>query len=112
MDAVFLLKLTDSAGTPFFGPGVAELFTLIDETGSVRHASEKMGLSYSKAWKMIRGTEKATGKAAVTRIQGGKGGGRAELTADGKKLLEAFSHLEKEMEAHLASVKEAMIGTL
>lgn len=112
MDAAFLLKLTDSTGTPFFGPGVAELFTLIEETGSVRRASEKMGLSYSKAWRMIRGTEKAAGKAAVTRIQGGKGGGRAELTADGKKLLEAFLALEKEMEAHLASVKEAMIGTL
>ena len=59
MDAKLLIKLTDDGGTPFFGPGVAQLFTFIEETGSVRHASERMGLSYSKAWKMIRGTEKA-----------------------------------------------------
>ena len=59
MDAALLLKLKDNNGIAFFGPGVAELFALIDETGSVRHASEKMGLSYSKAWKMIHGTEKA-----------------------------------------------------
>ena len=98
MDAVLLLKLTDDDGTPFFGPGVAELFSLIAETGSVRHASEKMGLSYSKAWKMIRGTEKATGKEAVVRTQGGKGGGKAELTASGRQLLDAFLTLEKEME--------------
>ena len=102
MDAVFLLKLTDSAGSPFFGPGVAELFTLIDETGSVRHASEKMGLSYSKAWKMIRGTEKAIGKEAVVRTQGGKGGGKAELTESGKALLDLFISMEKEMRQHLA----------
>ena len=96
MDAKLLLKLTDNDGNPFFGPGVAELLSLIDETGSVRHASEEMGLSYSKAWKMIRGTEKATGKEAVKRQQGGKGGGKAELTESGKKLLESFNAIEKE----------------
>ena len=46
MDAKLLLKLTDNDGNSFFGPGVAELFSLIDETGSVRHASEERGLSY------------------------------------------------------------------
>lgn len=104
MDAALLLKLTDDNGTPFFGPGVAELFALIDETGSVRHASEKMGLSYSKAWKMIRGTEKATGKEAVVRTQGGKGGGKAELTESGRKLLKSFTALEKEMKSHLMEI--------
>ena len=102
MNVQLLLKFTDNDGNPFFGPGVAELFSLIDETGSVRHASEKMGLSYSKAWKMIRGTEKALGKEAVVRTQGGKGGGKAELTESGKALLDLFFSMEKEMQQHLA----------
>ena len=105
MDAKLLLKLTDDDGLPFFGPGVAELFDLIEETGSVRHASERMGLSYSKAWKMIRGAEKAVGKEAVMRTQGGKGGGRASLTENGKKLLGAYRRLEAEMDGHLARCK-------
>ena len=102
MNVQLLLKFTDENNLPFFGPGVAELFSLIDETGSVRHASEKMGLSYSKAWKMIRGTEKALGKEAVVRTQGGKGGGKAELTESGKALLDLFFSMEKEMQQHLA----------
>ncbi len=104
MNAAFLLKFTDDNGIPFFGPGVAELFSLIESTGSVLHAAEKMGLSYSKAWKMIRGTEKATGKEAVKRQQGGKGGGKAELTESGKKLLESFNSIEKEMKDHLSAL--------
>ncbi len=105
MDAKLLIKLTDDGGTPFFGPGVAQLFTFIEETGSVRHASERMGLSYSKAWKMIRGTEKAIGCDAVVRTQGGKGGGKAELTESGIRLLEGFRSLEKEMQRALAEAK-------
>ncbi len=105
MDATLLLKLTDDTGKPFFGPGVAELFILIDETESVRHASEKMGLSYSKAWKMIRGTEKAIGKEAVRRSQGGKGGGKAELTESGRQLLDSFQSLSKEMNSKLQEAK-------
>ena len=105
MDAQLLIKLTDDGGTPFFGPGVAQLFIFIEETGSVRHASERMGLSYSKAWKMIRGTEKAIGSDAVVRTQGGKGGGKAELTESGRRLLESFQSLEKEMQRALAEAK-------
>lgn len=105
MDAKLLIKLTDDGGTPFFGPGVAQLFTFIEETGSVRHASERMGLSYSKAWKMIRGTEKAIGREAVIRTQGGKGGGKASLTESGRRLLEGFRSLEKEMQKALAEAK-------
>ena len=104
MDAALLLKLKDNNGIAFFGPGVAELFALIDETGSVRHASKKMGLSYSKAWKMIHGTEKAMGKEAVSCTQGGKGGGKAELTESGRNLLRLFTSLEKEMQEHLTEI--------
>ena len=98
MDAVFLLKLTDSAGSPFFGPGVAELFTLIDETGSVRHASEKMGLSYSKAWKMLRELERQWGFAMMERRPGGTGGGGSLLTPPAWDLLRRYRALRWETE--------------
>ena len=35
-----------------FGPGVAQLLKGIEEMGSMQKAAEKMGLSYSKAWKL------------------------------------------------------------
>ncbi len=79
----------------FFGPGVRDLFLYIDSEKSVKAASEKMGLSYSKAWKMIRNVEKAIGQAAVTRIQGGHDGGSASLTEAGRELLAKYIHFEQ-----------------
>ncbi len=105
MEVELRLKLKDSDGVPFFGKGTEELLTLIDQYGSVRHASCEMGLSYTKAWKMLRGIEKATGKEAVRRIQGGKGGGKAELTGSGRELLDSFRSLEKEMESYLRNIE-------
>ena len=58
-------------GMIFFGPGAEELFQFIKETGSVREAAEKMGLSYSKAWKLIRQTEEMLEKKMVQRSKGG-----------------------------------------
>ncbi len=79
----------------FFGPGVRDLFLYIDSEKSVKAASEKMGMSYSKAWKMIRNVEKALGQPAVTRTQGGHDGGSASLTDAGRNLLERYITFEK-----------------
>ena len=81
--------------TGFFGPGVRDLFLNIEEEHSVKDASEKMGLSYSKAWKMIRNVEKALGEPAVKRIHGGTEGGSAQLTPAGRILLEKYMDFER-----------------
>ena len=44
MKAIAKLRITDDDGNNIFCSGAEELFMLIDETGSVRHAAEKMGL--------------------------------------------------------------------
>lgn len=80
----------------FFGPGVRDLFLFIESEHSVKAASEKMGMSYSKAWKLIRNVEKTLGKPAITRTQGGRDGGSASLTAEGKDLLERYIAFEAE----------------
>ena len=71
----------------FFGPGVSELLDNIEKYGSVASASLNMGLSYSKAWKMIRDSENGLGCTLVERSTGGKGGGKALLTEKGKKII-------------------------
>ncbi|MBO8437229.1 MAG: LysR family transcriptional regulator [Spirochaetes bacterium] len=111
MHAELKLKFTDENHSPFFGPGVAQLFKLIENTGSVRHASEAMDLSYSKAWKMIRCTEKVLGTIIVERNQGGKGGGSAKLTDSGKMLLDKFLTIEKELNAKLEELEEEYLAS-
>ncbi len=84
-------KFRIAGESPFFGPGCVELMTLIDETGSVSKASEKMGLSYSKAWRLIHDLEAQAGFEAVSRQQGGKKGGAANLTSSGRRLVERYT---------------------
>ncbi len=82
----------------FFGPGVAELLRNIDETGSVRGAAAMMELSYSKAWHMLKNSEEGFKRKLVVRVTGGRGGGMAELTPDGKRIAELFRELENRLQ--------------
>jgi len=36
------------------GPGKVDLLALIGETGSIREAAERMGMSYMRAWTLIK----------------------------------------------------------
>lgn len=85
----------------FFGPGVKELLLFIDKEKSVKSAAEKMGLSYSKAWTIIKNAENGTGETLVSRMHGGKCGGGAELTENGKKLLSRYIEFESDAKAML-----------
>lgn len=80
----------------YFGPGVSELLDNIEKYGSVSSASQHMGLSYSKAWKMIRDSENGLGCTLVERSTGGKGGGKALLTEKGREINKLFKTLERD----------------
>lgn len=97
-------------GLFLFGPGSKALFELIGSTGSVKAACEDMGMSYSKAWKKIKEAESALGCEVVTRVQGGKGGGQASLTPQGRWLLEAYSSFVDEATASVQEVFERHFG--
>ncbi|RRD65619.1 NTP transferase domain-containing protein [Fretibacterium sp. OH1220_COT-178] len=80
---------------PFFGQGSSDLLSLIEETHSVRLACQRMGMSYSKGWKILRDMESEWGTPLILRRQGGKNGGSSSLTAEGRALLEAYRKFEK-----------------
>lgn len=83
-----------------FGPGVYSLLSFIESEGSVRAASEEMGLSYSKAWRMIKDAESGFGFSLVERRSGGKDGGKAKLSDKGREILSSFSVLEKDVKEY------------
>ncbi|MDR0568169.1 MAG: LysR family transcriptional regulator [Spirochaetaceae bacterium] len=64
------------------------LLKAIRETGNVRQACERMDMSYSKGWKLLKTLELYLGFSVVVRRQGGRGGGEAFLTAEGLAFLE------------------------
>ena len=98
MRATVKVRLTNRK--PFFGPGMVTLLREIESLGSVREASEKTGISYSKAWSMIRDAEKESGQTLVERQPGGKFGGAANVSKAGKEMLEKYEQLEQAVESY------------
>lgn len=87
---------------PYFGPGVVTLLREIHSLGAVREASEKTGISYSKAWTMIHTAEKELGRELVLRQPGGKNGGTAEISEAGWELIKKYEKLEASIEEFAA----------
>ena len=63
-----------------FGPGMSALLRGIEETGSLQGAAQSMNMAYSKAWKMLKESEKAWGFMLTDRETGGRDGGGSTLT--------------------------------
>ena len=85
-----VLSLALARETVFFDSRTAMLLQLIDETRSVRTACQRMQMSYSSGWNVIRRLESQLGRTLVQRSQGGAGGGKSSLTEDGQRLLSRY----------------------
>ena len=86
-----VMLVTDKA---VFGPGPVRLLQYIDDTGSVSEACSAMNLSYSKGWQLLNNMEEGLGFRVIKRFHGGAGGGKSELTANGKYLMEKYEELK------------------
>lgn len=73
-----------------FGPGVAQLLHAVQQLHSLRAAALSMDMAYSKAWTIIKNSEKALGFSLLDSTTGGKGGGGAAPTPEGARLLRAY----------------------
>ena len=73
-----------------FGPGIAELLSLVQEHHSLRAAAAEMGMAYSKAWRIVRQCEAALGFSLLDSTTGGKNGGGATLSPEAERLLAAY----------------------
>ena len=90
--------LTDEAGRRSFGPGPAELLEQVERTGSLRAAAGKMGLSYSKALKILHTAERGLAMPLVSTEAGGLGGGGSTITPQARALLAWFRQARRAVE--------------
>ena len=74
----------------FFGPGIAALLHRVETYHSIRQATLSMGMAYSKAWAIIRRAERELGFPLLITATGGKEGGGASLTQEGRTFLEQY----------------------
>ncbi|MBJ6367265.1 winged helix-turn-helix domain-containing protein [Snuella sedimenti] len=85
----------ESEGHVFLGEGRIQLLKAIAETGSLSKAAKSLNLSYKKAWHLIDSVNKTSKQPVTINSTGGKGGGGAELTDYGKKLIVLFDDINK-----------------
>lgn len=88
------------------------LLTLVDETKSVWAAGQRMQLSYSSCWNMIRTLESQLGYSLVERTQGGAGGSQSHLNDRGQLLLKRFAEYERRIRAEAEELYSEYFGGL
>lgn len=80
-----------------FGPGIAQLLHRVERLHSLRAAALEMEMAYSKAWTVIKNAENALGFKLLASTTGGRHGGGAALTPEGKALLTAYDQFCQEL---------------
>ncbi len=77
------------------GPGKVQLLELVAETGSIRKAAARLGMSYRKAWLLLQALKETFGMPLVETASGGKSGGGTSLTVAGREVVVRYRNLER-----------------
>jgi len=91
-------KLWLDSGGKAFGDGPLELLRAVERLGSLRQAAREMGMSYTKAWKLVGLMEERLDVVLLDRSVGGTGGGGSALTPEGRELLARYAAFREEAE--------------
>jgi molybdate transport system regulatory protein len=83
------------------------LLEAVAEHGSITRAAQVLGFSYKAGWDAVNAINNLLPRPAVLSRTGGKAGGGAEVTAEGRRLIVAFRHLEEHLGRISAAIAEA-----
>ena len=81
--------------TIVLGPGKADLLQAIAETQEIRAAARRLGMSYMRAWTLLRTMNRAFGRPLVETHRGGPKHGVARLTPTGQRALRLYRQMER-----------------
>ena len=87
-----------------FGDGPYELLRRVEKMSSLHQAANQMGMSYSKAWRLIQTLEERLDFALLERKVGGLSGGGSRVTPQGKDLMNHYEVFRKDVEKSLEKI--------
>jgi len=91
----------EAGGEVVAGDGKIDLLERIEETGSIQKAAGEIGMSYRHAWGFLQKMETRGGiKLVVTQI-GGREGGGAKLTPQGKDFLRRYTAFREGLDEYI-----------
>lgn len=89
------IRVLRDDGVVVLGPGKADVLDQIRQHGSIREAAANLGMSYMRAWKLVRLMNEAFPTALVEKSRGGVDRGGATLTDRGVEVLERYRRMER-----------------
>ena len=98
------------SGRTILGNGRLQLLEAIDRRGSISAAARHIGMSYRRAWLLVQSINEAAGQALVTACTGGKEGGGAQLTRQGRCAMAAFRQLQQQVRHSADSLLPHLTG--
>jgi molybdate transport system regulatory protein len=78
------------------GPGKAELLEAIARAGTIGDAAQSLGMSYMRAWQLVREMNEAFREPLVEASRGGDRRGGAARTDAGRRALALYREMEQE----------------
>ena len=91
-----MMKLQIYNTSPHFGKGIVSIMMLVRQGSSLRAACAQMGLSCSKAWRLLKSAEADLGIPLLDTQKGGIKRAGSTLTPQGEELLDRYLAFEKE----------------
>jgi molybdate transport system regulatory protein len=76
------------------GPGKRELLEAIAATGSISQSARQLGMSYRRAWLLVDTMNRCFREPVVASATGGTGGGGAQVTEFGQRVLASFDAMQ------------------
>ncbi|OHB65862.1 MAG: hypothetical protein A2Y76_04355 [Planctomycetes bacterium RBG_13_60_9] len=104
------LWLNSESAEGAFGDGKCRLLKSIETTGSLRAASESLGISYRKAWGDLKKAQDALGVILIEQHRGGRQGGRTTLTEQGRRWLLAYGRFRRDVETAVQASFDKFVG--
>ncbi len=93
-----------------FGEGPLELMIQIDKIGSISRAAKQLGISYSKAHKIIKNSEQNLGFKLLDKKTGGKNGGGSSLTERASDFISDYVNCTREIRDCTEIISEKYLG--
>ena len=92
----FMMKLLVFEQSPHFGKGIVQLLTRVEGGMSLNAAAAEMGMSYTKARRLLKTAEADLGVQLLEPHRGGAGREGSVLTEAGRSMLEQYAGFEAE----------------
>ncbi len=97
----YKIWLSTPEGKGIMGDGKWQILKAIEEHGSLKAATEALGLTYRRTWGDLKEIEALLGFPLLDKSRGGKDGGQTQLSPVGKKMVEAFDRFHQKVDHYM-----------